>query len=279
MADQHRDYEDYRRGGRREWTERRSDERPNWSDERSLANQSRRWRSQGDGDSYTDDGYTFGPGESSGYGRESEFAGGRGYSSERGFASERGGYPGDRSFFGPRHQAFGQSFGGQRPYARDLYSDSSTSRHETDWQSGSAGRGMQNANSPTGAGTWSGRQGYGGGFRGRGPKDYQRSDERIREEISDRMTDDDNLDASDITIQVKQGEVALIGTVTTRDQKRRAEDLAESISGVREVTNNIRVAREQGLDLNQSPSIQVNQPGQSGSRTGSKSGSGSTASS
>ena len=104
---------------------------------------------------------------------------------------------------------------------------------------------MQSVLASTGAGTWSGRQGYGGGFRGRGPKDYQRSDERIREEISDRMTDDDNLDASDITIQVKQGEVTLIGTVTTRDQKRRAEDLAESISGVREVTNNIRVAREQ----------------------------------
>ena len=42
---------------------------------------------------------------------------------------------------------------------------------------------------------------------------------------------------------------------------------------MREVTNNIRVARETGLDLNQSPSIQVNQPGQSGSRIGSKSGS------
>ena len=29
------------------------------------------------------------------------------------------------------------------------------------------------------------------------------------------MTDDDNLDPSEITIQVKQGEVTLIGTVTT----------------------------------------------------------------
>lgn len=190
----------------------------------------------------------------------------------------RGGYPGDRSFYGPRRDGFGESFGGQRPYARDLYSDSDTSRHDTDWQSGSAGRGMQGVNSSPG-GTWSGRQGSGGGFRGRGPKDYQRSDERIRDEIADRMTDDDYLDASELMIQVKQGEVTLIGTVTTRDQKRRAEDLAESISGVREVSNNIRVARETGLDLNQSPSIQVNQPGQSGSRIGGKSGSGSTPSS
>ena len=178
----------------------------------------------------------------------------------------RGGYPGDRSFYGPRRDGFGESFGGQRPYARDLYSDSGISRHETEWQSGSAGRGMQSVSSSSGAGTWSGRQGYGGGFRGRGPKDYQRSDERIRDEIADRMTDDDYLDASELMIQVKQGEVTLIGTVTTREQKRRAEDLAESISGVREVSNNIRVARETGLDLNQSPSIQVNQPGPSGSR-------------
>ena len=87
------------------------------------------------------------------------------------------------------------------------------------------------------------------------------------------MTDDDYLDASELMIQVKQGEVTLIGTVTTREQKRRAEDLAESISGVREVSNNIRVARETGLDLNQSPSIQVDQPGHSGSRIGGKSGS------
>lgn len=38
----------------------------------------------------------------------------------------------------------GYSFGGQRPYARDLYSDSPRSRHETDWTSGNAGREMRN---------------------------------------------------------------------------------------------------------------------------------------
>ena len=303
MADQHREYEDYRRGGRREWNERRNEEGPNWSDERSFGNQPRRWRSQADGDNYTDDGYTFGPGDSSGYGRERQSE--RGYGNERGFGSERSGYPGDRSFFGPQRQGYGgsergrgwqepdpwqggsegQSFGGQRTYARDLYSDSGASRHETDWQSGNAGRGMQSVYSSPGTRTWSGRPEYGGmrgrtGFAGRGPKDYQRSDERIREEICDRMTDDDSLDATELTIQVKQGEVSLAGSVASRDQKRRAEDLAESISGVREVTNNIRIAREQnGLDLNQSPSIQVNQPGQPGSKTGTRSGGGSPASS
>jgi hypothetical protein len=72
----------------------------------------------------------------------------------------------------------------------------------------------------------------------------------------------------------------LAGSVTDREQKRRAEDMAEGVSGVREVTNNIRVAREQNApDLNQSPSIQVNQPGQQGSRTGTRAGGGSTPSS
>ena len=78
---------------------------------------------------------------------------------------------------------------------------------------------------------------------GRGPKGYQRSDDRIREDLCDRMTDDPILDASEIEIDVRQGEVTLTGLVTSRDQKRRAEDIAESISGVRDVTNQLRVTR------------------------------------
>jgi osmotically-inducible protein OsmY len=81
-------------------------------------------------------------------------------------------------------------------------------------------------------------------YTGRGPKDYRRSDERIREEISDRLTDDYRVDASDITVQVKDGEVTLTGTVATREQKRRAEDLVETTSGVRDVTNGLRVHRD-----------------------------------
>ena len=39
------------------------------------------------------------------------------------------------------------------------------------------------------------------------------------------------------------GEVTLSGSVMSRDQKRRAEDVAERISGVRDVTNQLRVTR------------------------------------
>jgi osmotically-inducible protein OsmY len=80
-----------------------------------------------------------------------------------------------------------------------------------------------------------------GKFRGRGPKNYRRSDERIREEISDRLTENEWLDASDVDLNVSDGEVVLSGTVDSRYAKRLAEDIAESVSGVSHVQNNLRV--------------------------------------
>lgn len=78
-------------------------------------------------------------------------------------------------------------------------------------------------------------------FRGRGPKGYQRSDERIREDVCERLTDDDYIDASDMEVTVSAGTVTLAGTVDGRSTKRRAEDLAESVTGVRDVLNQLRV--------------------------------------
>ncbi|HSC19029.1 MAG TPA: BON domain-containing protein [Rhizomicrobium sp.] len=77
--------------------------------------------------------------------------------------------------------------------------------------------------------------------RGRGPKNYSRSDDRIREDVSDRLTDDPLVDASEIDVNVSNQEVTLSGTVHTRRQKRLAEDCAESVSGVKHVQNNLRV--------------------------------------
>jgi osmotically-inducible protein OsmY len=79
------------------------------------------------------------------------------------------------------------------------------------------------------------------GHYGRGPKGYTRSDERIREDVSDRLTDDWTVDASNIEVTVANCEVTLAGTVDSRSAKRRAEDCAESVSGVRNVQNNLRV--------------------------------------
>lgn len=78
-------------------------------------------------------------------------------------------------------------------------------------------------------------------FRGRGPKNYSRSDERIREDVNDRLTDDPHIDASDIEVSVSSREVTLAGVVDDRFAKRHAEDIAESVSGVSHVQNNLRV--------------------------------------
>lgn len=80
--------------------------------------------------------------------------------------------------------------------------------------------------------------------RGRGPKNYRRSDERIREDINDRLTEHDWLDASDVEVSVTAGEVTLSGAVENRHAKRLAEDIAESVVGVTNVQNNLRVRRE-----------------------------------
>lgn len=77
--------------------------------------------------------------------------------------------------------------------------------------------------------------------RGSGPANYTRSDERILEDACDRLTDDWRLDARNIQVSVKGGEVTLDGTVDHRSAKRRAEDLVEDISGVGHVQNNLRV--------------------------------------
>ena len=80
--------------------------------------------------------------------------------------------------------------------------------------------------------------------RGRGPADYTRSDERIREDANDRLTEDWRIDASRISVTVKDGEVTLSGTVSRRDDKRRAEDIVEDLSGVKHVQNNLRVDQQ-----------------------------------
>jgi hypothetical protein len=80
-------------------------------------------------------------------------------------------------------------------------------------------------------------------FYGRGPKGYTRSDERIREDISERLYADDHVDASEITITVQSGEVTLSGSVETRRMKHRAEDIADAVAGVNDVHNHLKVTR------------------------------------
>ena len=80
-----------------------------------------------------------------------------------------------------------------------------------------------------------------GRYAGRGPRGYQRADDRIRDDVNERLTRHPDIDASDIEVQVNNGEVILTGTVDHRDAKRMAEDVAEEVFGVREVHNQLRV--------------------------------------
>jgi hypothetical protein len=90
---------------------------------------------------------------------------------------------------------------------------------------------------------WRGRPDHYGPYAGRGPKGYQRSDARVLEEACDRLADAPDVDASEIEVEVHEGEVTLSGTVHDRWQKRRAEDVIDRVSGVREVHNRLRVVR------------------------------------
>jgi hypothetical protein len=146
--------------------------------------------------------------ESQGYGR-SPYGGGSNYTSDRSTSSFSGGYGAG-------------SFGREQDYSR--------------------GSGI------TGEGRWSG-QGGGTGygmFAGRGPRNYQRSDDRVREDVNERLTADPRIDASDIDVRVQNGEVTLSGSVDDRRTRRLAEEIIEDLPGVRDVRNDLRVNRTQG---------------------------------
>ncbi len=77
-------------------------------------------------------------------------------------------------------------------------------------------------------------------YRGKGPA--QRTDDQIKTAIEDILTEDPWLDATGIQVSVQQGIVQLSGMVPSRAAKRRAEELADTIRGVRDVQNTLVIA-------------------------------------
>ena len=127
-----------------------------------------------------------------------------------------------------------------QPYARGATSSFGAGSQEF----GPEGYGSRRAGSMQGYGReWRGSESWRvpGPHTGRGPKGYQRTDERIREEINDRLTAHGLVDATDVEVRIQGGEVTLTGFVDSRDAKRAAEDCAEDVSGVREVHNHLRI--------------------------------------
>jgi osmotically-inducible protein OsmY len=97
-----------------------------------------------------------------------------------------------------------------------------------------------------GAGPWRGRQAWNeessGPYAGRGPKGYRRTDERIHEDVCERLTEHPSIDASDIEVNVNEGDVTLTGRVESRAVKHLTEVMVETVSGVKEIHNQLRVA-------------------------------------
>ncbi len=141
----------------------------------------------------------------------------------------------------PGQGNYGQSGYGQGGYGPNSYGQGSlaTAREPTSYgqQHNRAGVG------DWGPGAYGSSSQSGSSFAGRGPKDYQRSDERIREDANDALTRDPEIDASDIQVSVSNGEITLKGEVEDRRAKRRAEDCVEQLPGVRDVHNELHARR------------------------------------
>ena len=71
----------------------------------------------------------------------------------------------------------------------------------------------------------------------------RRPDEALRGELQEILIADPELDASEIEVAVEGGAVTLSGTVDSSDARMLAEELVESVTGVREVHNRLKVAR------------------------------------
>lgn len=76
-----------------------------------------------------------------------------------------------------------------------------------------------------------------------GPRGYERPDDRIRDDLCERLTMHDGIDVSEVSVDVAAGVVSLSGTVEDRYQKRLIEEVADTVFGVRDVENHVRVQR------------------------------------
>ena len=189
-------------------------------------------------------------GAQAGYGAQgsSGYEGGPGYGLPGNYGAHSGHAPGRSGGYGPH----GGGYGSQSSYASHGGYGSPGQR----WQSGYEGEGESRSQ---GYGTHAGYGSHGGyGPRGeahwpqsswaqqgarvkRGPKGYKRSDERIREDLCERLMESAFIDSSEVTVEVNAGKVVIDGTVPDRRMKHAIEDMAVATSGVSDVENKIRV--------------------------------------
>ena len=165
---------------------------------------------------------------------------------DRGYARgpNGGGYE-ERSGMGTReqHERGPQGYGGEgaHGYGRDLRGDTREQggyRQEGAYRQESGYRQHQ-----TGFGGAQGLQIPRASHRGKGPKNFEMNDDRVRERVCEALHEDHDIDASDIEVSISNGEITLMGTVDDRQTKRMAEDCVLQCAGVRDVHNQLRVRR------------------------------------
>jgi hypothetical protein len=86
-----------------------------------------------------------------------------------------------------------------------------------------------------------------------GPSDYTRADERILDDIHERLTQSHHIDARNILVDVNQGNVTLTGTVIERRMRYLAEDLVEGVMGVDNINNQLKVQNGNTTTNNREP--------------------------
>ena len=146
------------------------------------------------------------------------------------------GSTGGRGDYG-REREFGQSYGGASGYGSRSGWDLGTHQRDTGMGSGTS--------RPS--------------FRGMGPSHYKRSDDRIRDDIYERLTDSHVIDARSIMVDVNEGNVTLTGTVGERRMRYAAEDLVERIGGVANINNQLRVQQGEETRASSQPSTERSQ--------------------
>jgi len=194
------------------------------------------------GQNYSDRGFRAG-GNSDYYGRNSGSMSGPDYDRNYGYQGRSSGSWGNSDYdrnYGYQGQGSNWNYPGRNPGSW------SGSDYDQGINQGRNWGGNQGQNWNSNQGSFQSGQGE---YYGRGPQGYKRSDDRIKEDINDRLTWHGNVDATNIQVTVKSGEVTLDGSVSDRHQKRMAEDVAEQVQGVTDVQNRLRIQYE---DMNQS---------------------------
>jgi osmotically-inducible protein OsmY len=83
--------------------------------------------------------------------------------------------------------------------------------------------------------------------RGKAPRSYKRTDERILEDVCEQLAAHPLIDASGMDVHVDKGEVTLEGDVFDRRMKFMSEDVAANCTGVKEVHNRLLIVRRDNV--------------------------------